>query len=170
MVLSFQTKRLQIVEIENTFSVTERKRLIEQVPDILTPSVVKNLPPYFHDIDSTALAEQWLTRMQSESRLLQVKSELEETIGFLFAYVENDTIAHIGYLLAEQHWGKGIASELLQGFIQTVSTSESWVKLIAGVEHSNYASIHLLNKLGFSKQLHSESGVVFFEYRVSRAE
>lgn len=64
--------------------------------------------------------------MCSESRLLQVKLGQHETIGFLFVYVENESDAHIGYLLAEEHWGKGYASELLQGFIHAVTSIEYW--------------------------------------------
>ncbi|MBF4344461.1 N-acetyltransferase, partial [Vibrio anguillarum] len=111
-------------------SLTERSALVEQIPNILTPLVVENLPPYFHGITSVELATVWLDRMSSESRLLQVKSEAQELIGFLFAYVESESEAHIGYLLSEEYWGKGLASELLKSFIEKIVKTESWSKLV----------------------------------------
>jgi RimJ/RimL family protein N-acetyltransferase len=97
-----------------------------------------------------------------------VKSNDNQLIGFLFAYVEDESDAHIGYLLAEEFWGKGLASELLKGFITEVAKMESWSTLIGGVDRSNIASANLLKKLGFVEQASDESAVVFYEYKLSR--
>ncbi len=106
MAISFETQRLKVEEVASELTVPERSALLERVPGILTPSVVENLPPYFHGIVSRELAEIWLDRMFSESRLLQVKYNDNQLIGFLFAYVEDESDAHIGYLLAEEFWAK----------------------------------------------------------------
>ncbi|BCB42057.1 hypothetical protein VagYM19_12470 [Vibrio alginolyticus] len=108
--------------------------------------------------------------MLSESRLLQVKSEEQELIGFLFAYVESESEAHIGYLLSEEYWGKGLASELLKSFIEEIVETESWLKLVGGVEKSNVASANLLKKLGFIEQPANESGVSFYEYTIPQPQ
>ncbi|OEE98910.1 GNAT family N-acetyltransferase [Vibrio crassostreae 9ZC13] len=168
MAISFETQRLKVEEVAGELTVPERSALLERVPGILIPSVVENLPPYFHGIVSGELAEIWLDRMLSESRLLQVKSNDNQLIGFLFAYVEDESDAHIGYLLAEEFWGKGFASELLQSFITEVAKTESWSTLIGGVDRSNIASANLLKKLGFVEQASDESAVVFYEYKLSR--
>jgi len=168
MRVSFETQRLKVVEVLSDLTLVERNELLEQVPNILTPLVVENLPPYFHGITSRESAQAWLERMLQESRLFQVRSEKGELIGFLFVFVENETDAHIGYLLSEQYWGKGLASELLQSFIEEVAIKESWLKLIGGVEKSNLASANLLRKLGFVERADSESGVVFYEYKIER--
>ncbi|MEZ8100985.1 GNAT family N-acetyltransferase [Vibrio bivalvicida] len=168
MVISFTTARMHIVEIESQLSPQEWHALLMRVPEILTPSVVENLPPYFHAISSTDLAQVWLDRMLSDSRLLQVKSAADEVIGFLFIHAENQRDAHIGYLLAEEYWGKGLASELLKGFIQEVAMSELWNKLIGGVDHSNLASAHLLKKLGFVERDGDEGPVAFYEYAIAK--
>lgn len=107
MTISFETERLRVVEVSGQLALTKRSFLLEQIPKILTPLVVKNLPPYFHGITSSDLAGAWLDRMLSESRLLQVRTKTHELIGFLFAYVENESDAHIGYLLTEKYWAKG---------------------------------------------------------------
>ncbi|WP_333913507.1 GNAT family N-acetyltransferase [Vibrio coralliirubri] len=168
MAISFETQRLKVEEVAGELTVPERSALLERIPGILTPSVVENLPPYFHGIVSGELAEIWLDRMLSESRLLQVKYNDNQLIGFLFAYVEDESDAHLGYLLAEECWGKGFASELLQSFITEVAKTESWSTLIGGVDRSNIASAHLLKKLGFLEQASDESPVAFYEYKLSR--
>ena len=169
MAISFETERLRVEELTVELSSPERSVLIERLPEILTPVVVENLPPYFHGI-SPESADFWLDRMLAESQLFQVKSSKQELIGFLFAYVENGTDAHIGYLLAEAYWGKGLASELLKNFIEEIAKTESWTKLIGGVDTSNIASAHLLKKLGFVEQPVNESGVSFYEYTIPRPQ
>lgn len=170
MTISFETQRLKVDQVSSELASIERSLLLEQIPKILTPLVVKNLPPYFHGITSSELAGIWFDRMLLDSQLLQVKSEVHQLIGFLFAYVENESDAHIGYLLTEKFWGKGLASELLQSFIVEVAKVESWSKLIGGVDVSNDASANLLKKLGFVEQSTNESGVVFYEYTIPRPQ
>lgn len=168
--MSFESQRLTVVEITGELDLSKHSYLLERIPQILTPVVVENLPPYFHGIGSYEQARIWLERMLLESRLLQVETEEHELIGFLFAYVENDEYAHIGYLLGEEYWGRGLASELLQGFIHEVEKSESWLKLIGGVDQSNVASAKLLKKLGFIEQTANDSGVVFYEYTIPQSQ
>ncbi|HCM0711506.1 TPA: GNAT family N-acetyltransferase [Vibrio parahaemolyticus] len=170
MAISFESQRLTVVEITEGFELSKHSCLLERIPQILTPAVVENLPPYFHEIGSSEQARIWLERMLLESRLLQVEAEGRELIGFLFAYVENDEYAYIGYLLAEEYWGRGLASELLQGFIHEVEKSESWLKLIGGVVQSSIASAKLLKKLGFIAQPTKDSGVVFYEYTIPQPQ
>jgi len=164
MAISFQTSRLIVDEVKSELPSSALTPILEVIPQILTPQVVQNLPPYFHNIDSIDKAEIWLKQMLSESRLLLVKSDNQQLIGFLFASSESDNEAHIGYLLTEQCWGKGLASELLQGFIAEATKAKTWTKLIGGVDRSNLASIHLLTKLSFTQQQPKHNDVLFFEY------
>lgn len=170
MAISFESQRLTVVEITEGFDLSKHSYFLERIPQILTPAVVENLPPYFHEIGSGEQARIWLGRMLSESRLLQVEADGQELIGFLFVYVENDEYAHIGYLLAQEYWGRGLASELLQGFINSVEKSEPWLKLIGGVDQANIASAKLLQKLGFIEQPSNDSCVVFYEYLISKPQ
>ncbi|WP_096087788.1 GNAT family N-acetyltransferase [Agaribacterium haliotis] len=169
MAISFASSRLKVVEVTEDFAWPRCLYMLERIPKILTPAVVENLPPYFHKVATSEQAKIWLERMLLESRLFQVQSGSSELIGFLFAHVENNDTAHIGYLLAEEYWGRGLASELLQGFICEVEKSEPWLKLIAGVDQSNIASANLLKKLGFVEQLANDSGVVIYEYAIPRS-
>jgi len=101
--------------------------------------------------------------MLNECCLLMLQSQHQEVIGLLFVYTEKHD-AHIGYLLAEQYWGQGLAFELLQGFINLACTHSYWRKLIAGVDELNRPSIKLLKKLAFEEQASKENGMLFYEF------
>ncbi|MED5513598.1 GNAT family N-acetyltransferase [Pseudoalteromonas sp. Cn5-37] len=118
-------------------------------------------------MDSIAAAEKWLANMLDECRLLMLQSQQQEVVGLLFIYTEKHD-AHIGYLLAEQYWGQGLAFELLQGFINLAGTQSQWHKLIAGVDESNTPSIKLLKKLAFEEQASKENGMLFFEFNLKQ--
>lgn len=169
MALSFNSLRLKVSEITADFSASERAELITQIPEILSPCVVESLPPHFQGIHSSDLAETWLDRMLSESRLLLVRTLDNTLIGFLFIFSENNRDAHIGYLLSEIFWGQGLATELLENFIAVVSEKGLWSTLIGGVESSNTASISLLKKLNFVEQTESDSQseTLFYSYSIN---
>jgi len=163
MNLSFNTQRLNVIELNSNDTKSERTTLVNALPAILTPAVVANLPSYFQGVDSIAAAEKWLANMLNECRLLMLQSQHQEVIGLLFVYTEKHD-AHIGYLLAEQYWGQGLAFELLQGFINLACTQSYWHKLIAGVDELNTPSIKLLKKLAFEEQASKENGMLFYEF------
>tara|TARA_B100000315_G_scaffold222107_1_gene225956 strand:+ start:271 stop:783 length:513 start_codon:yes stop_codon:yes gene_type:complete len=167
MALSFNTPRLNVIEINSNTAKLEQTTLVNALPSILTPAVVANLPGYFQGIDSIAAAEKWLANMLDECRLLMLQSQQQEVVGLLFIYTEKHD-AHIGYLLAEQYWGQGLAFELLQGFINLAGTQSQWHKLIAGVDESNTPSIKLLKKLAFEEQASKENGMLFFEFNLKQ--
>ncbi len=168
MTLSFTTQRLKVVEVDAHISSDERAQLLADVPQILTPTVVAALPPYFHGVNSFAAAEVWLEQMLAQSRLLRVQSVDGEVIGFLFIYVAPDNVAHIGYVLAQASWGKGLATELLQG-LMIEARKTPWHKLVGGVDQGNLASVKLLKKLGFVAQEADENGVIMFEYVLTQS-
>jgi len=167
MAISFNTPRLNVIEIDSNAAKSEQTVLVNALPAILTPAVVANLPGYFQGIDSIAAAEKWLANMLNECRLLMVQSQHQEVVGLLFIHTEKHD-AHIGYLLAEQYWGQGLAFELLQGFINLADTQSHWHKLIAGVDESNTPSIKLLKKLAFEEQASKENGMLFFEFNLNQ--
>jgi len=165
MTLSFKTSRLNVFEISSDTPKSDIECLLSQIPTLLTPMVVKNLPPYFQDMKSETDAQIWLEKMLSESRFFVLsQSDLKSAVGFLFAYVENADDVHIGYLLGEEYWGEGLASELLQGFIAYTAKTESWSRLIAGVERGNQASSRLLLKLGFVVDTIRDGEVLIYKY------
>ena len=164
----YSTSRMNIFEISSDISNSELSSLLSRVPKLLSSAVVEGLPPYFHGIKTQPDAKVWLEHMMLESSLFLVKhDEKDVIIGFIFIFSDDDCDAHIGYLLAKEYWGMGLAMEMLQGFIDNATKNEQWVKFIAGVDLHNDASSKLLLKLGFEKQLPSDGQVVFYEYLLS---
>ncbi len=173
MALEFKTTRLSVLERSSEIEQNELSEILERVPELLSTPVVEYLPPYFQGIKSQSDAQLWFERMVSESRLFVVRhNDLDLIIGFIFASIENDHDAHIGYLLGEAYWGQGLASELLKGFIAQANKEKKWTKLVGGMDSSNIASSRLLVKLGFAKQHepHDGSQVVFYEYQLSKPQ
>lgn len=164
MSIIFETSRLKAKELSSAIVSESNPKLITQILNVLTPSVVHNLPPYFHGINDESQASKWLERILSDGRLVEVTDDSGELVGFIFIHETNHTTSHIGYLLAESYWGKGLATELLKEFINTVKVTESWEVLVAGVNASNQASCQLLKKLGFIEKLPNEGNSLFFEY------
>ncbi len=174
MILKYQTARLNVFEVANDLAQFDSTELLACVIALLSPAVVKNLPPYFHNINSVIDAQKWLARMVTESRLFVIEhKDASSKIGFIFAYSEqgeqnkSGDDAHIGYLLGEDHWRQGLASELLTGFIEFSLQEQQWGKLIAGVAQDNSASSNLLEKLGFTPQPASDNQVIFYQYQLT---
>ncbi|MBT8438316.1 MAG: N-acetyltransferase, partial [Gammaproteobacteria bacterium] len=90
MSLEFETSRLKVFERSTDIEQSELSVLCLRIPELLTPSVVEHLPPYFHGIESPSDAEHWFYKMVSESRLFVVKHKKPDSIiGLVFAFVEN---------------------------------------------------------------------------------
>ena len=98
MAISFNTPRLNVIEIDSNAAKSEQTALVNALPAILIPAVVANLPGYFQGIASIAAAEKWLANMLDECRLLMLQSQQQEVVGLLFIYTENHN-AHIGLSL-----------------------------------------------------------------------
>ena len=163
MTITIVTERLDVQEVAAHPSIKVIEPLLTAITKTLTPTVVENLPPYFHDIVTIEDAKHWLDKMLDESRLLLVKEQSSnEIIGFLFISNSDYSEAHIGYLLSEKHWGKGLATELLSGFIEMAARLKQWKKLVGGVDVTNKASSKLLTRLGF-KKASAKDGIVFYE-------
>ena len=69
------------------------------------------------------------------------------------------TDVRLGYLLAEQAWGRGLASELVGGFVCWYEANPAIRHLVAGVDQDNVASVRVLEKNGFVPSVRTdESG------------
>ena len=166
MIRLFDTSRLSVDEASLNISETEQRALYDAVLKILTPSVVENLPDYFHNINSTAAAARWFERMTSESRLFIVRlKQSEDVVGFVFIYSDN-LDAHIGYLLGEFFWGLGYAKEFLSALILWCQQNARWSRLIGGVDITNVRSSKLLIGLGFEVLPGVKGTTQFYAYKL----
>ncbi|MEW6981291.1 GNAT family N-acetyltransferase [Colwelliaceae bacterium 6471] len=166
----FFSDRIEICDF-NLLVEDEKKQVVNAVTNILSPNVVKALPDDWQAITSIEKAQSWLQLRLDESELLVLTLKAtNELIGFLLLsrFDKKQGVSdgiHIGYLLGEQYWGQGYASELLSAFVDFTHQSDNYPRLIAGVETNNIASRKVLEKAGFiiSENETSAEGNIFYE-------
>lgn len=161
----FQTSRLNVVPIAKFEQHCEQDTLLTDIIAILTPAVVEELPAYFQNITSAKHAQYWLSEMKRESRLYVVTSvDTNKMLGFLFLYETQNDVMHLGYVMSEECWGNGFATELLKELVAYCRQHNVVSELVGGVSDKNTASIKVLNKAGFIKSAPNDEGVCFYHY------
>ncbi len=118
---------------------------------MLTPPVLQHLPPDFGPGDGSAAMPQWIAARQERAQVSLIETG-PNLIGLLFLFRTEPaatTDLHIGYLLAEEAWGQGYATEVLNGLIDHLRDLAP-VTLRAGVAADNPASARVLIKVGFA--------------------
>lgn len=148
---SFSTKRLSVNEW-HSFTPDEwpQQDLDNVVREILTERVTKNLPPIWQGSYNLSRARQWINERDKEGiTLLAVEKSSEQAIGMIILFESNASgNLRLGYLLNESAWGKGLASELVGGFVNWCRHHDIH-SVAGGVERSNVASRRVLEKCGF---------------------
>ncbi|MBT3051919.1 MAG: GNAT family N-acetyltransferase [Candidatus Thiodiazotropha sp. (ex Codakia orbicularis)] len=120
------------------------------VLNTLTPRVTQSLPPVWQGAYTLERANHWINERDKEGVTLIVvdKSSLD-AIGFVILFESsNYKDLRLGYLLKESAWGKGFASELIQGLVEW-STNKGISSITGGVDVDNIASKRVLEKNGF---------------------
>ncbi len=150
----FETQRLSVLHwgrIAPTGQVS--KALHTQLTSMLTPKVLAFLPDAMQLDSNVTGLDKWLNARKTESELLVIQDkQTTALIGLLILtdFEEDGNIEiRLGYLLAEQHWGKGYATELLQGLVKWSRGRNYPLTLLGGVEKNNTASAKALRKAGF---------------------
>ena len=93
---------------------------------------------------SRELFEQRWHRQLGEREIAKTILYDGEVVGKVGSFgVEDET--HVGYLVAQSHWGRGIMSEALRLFLEELTHRP----LIAHVANSNIGSRRVLEKCGF---------------------
>lgn len=153
---SFDTARLTVAEWHAAATVGPRGRdLAEVVMSLLTPAVTRALPPEWQGRYTRERAGQWVTERDDEGTTLLVTERASTTaVGLMItlestAKGETGLDVRLGYVLAESVWGRGLGSELLDGFIRWCRAEAALRSLIAGVSEDNPASVRILEKNGF---------------------
>eukprot|EP00038_Savillea_parva_P015746 m.221581 g.221581 ORF g.221581 m.221581 type:complete len:179 (+) comp32012_c0_seq1:215-751(+) len=149
----FQTERMQVGEWRS-LPVSETDMALA-VARILTAPVTRSLPPDWQGDYDQRRARQWLEDRQKEEAMVLLASDCatQDALGLMILHDDRERKGHcmrIGYLLAEHVWGKGLATELLHGFVEWCR-KHGVTALIAGVASENGASQRVLEKNGFVK-------------------
>jgi ribosomal-protein-alanine N-acetyltransferase len=133
------------------------------VARIMTEPVTQTLPEHWQGRYTLDRARAWVDERNSEGvTLLAVDRSTREAVGFviLFEAGSGDSGGgadlRLGYLLAEQSWGKGLATELLAGLVDWCREQHSIVSITGGVSRDNPGSVRVLEKCGFRKIEHPD--------------
>jgi len=159
----FVTQRLLVDHWAATLTKgTAKQQFAEELMPILSPRVLENLPPSLQVAQTQQAVAGWINDRAAESDVYLVRLRQSETlIGLLilvnFIEPEATPEVHLGYLFSETAWGKGYASELIDGLLQEAINSAP-LTLIGGVAKANEASAHILKKRGFLPQANRSDG------------
>jgi RimJ/RimL family protein N-acetyltransferase len=98
----------------------------------------------------TRTSEHWVVeRDQEGTTLIVVEKQTKHPIGLVMLHSScSKTDIRLGYMLSESVWGKGLASELIQGLVARGSRHKI-NSFIGGVGLENKASKRVLEKNGF---------------------
>ena len=133
-----------------------RSALLAELTLLLTPAVTNFLPEPMQLSKGPNAVARWVSAQSGEGDVFCVRDgETQDLLGLLIlvGFEEPDGVltVRLGYLLAENAWGKGIATELVKGFVHWCEEQDFSIQLLGGVEKENGASTSVLIKAGFEK-------------------
>lgn len=121
---------------------------------LLTPKVTAPLPPSLRFAGGAAEAAAWMAARAAEARVLLAADRDGTVLGLLLLApdegAEGGAVLHLGYLLAEAAWGRGLAREMVQGLVLALAPGPA-ARLLGGVGRDNPASARVLRKCGFAE-------------------
>jgi [ribosomal protein S5]-alanine N-acetyltransferase len=111
----------------------------------------------------------YLTRAEAEQRIVNESAAIERgdsvrwalapreggeivgTAGF-WRWGRDHHLAEIGYELAPEHWGRGLATEALRAIVRYGFAEQGLHRVEANLEPGNVRSARVLEKLGFVRE------------------
>ena len=154
---TFETERLLVTEWHSPSSSDwQQQELVHVVAAILTEQVTRSLPASWQGSYTVERAREWIEERDKEgATLLVIDKLIHQAVGLMILFEmqteegNGDTDLRLGYLLSEATWGKGIASELVNGFVSWCRGQTSISSIAGGVALDNSASKRVLEKNGF---------------------
>ncbi|MDH3682140.1 MAG: GNAT family N-acetyltransferase [Acidimicrobiia bacterium] len=171
---SFTTARLAVRDWQAApISGRDEPRLADIVAGLLTDAVTRHLPADWQGPYTPPRASRWIAERDAEGPVLLVADrETGEPLGLLllfeYEHGEDGVEVRLGYLLAERAWGRGLATELITGFVAWCRTRPTVRSVVGGVEPGNEASIRVLERCGFERLAcdPGEGGELFYALRL----
>ena len=153
----FDTERLIVKEWRSLLPSEWRQQELEHVvAAILTERVTRSLPVSWQGSYTIERAREWITKRDEEgATLLVIDKMTHQAVGLMILFEMqaeegNSSIdVRLGYLLSEDTWGQGIASELVKGFASWCREQTTVSSIAGGVTLDNPASKRVLEKNGF---------------------
>lgn len=97
---------------------------------------------WFHTLEITKMGKRWI--------IADTKNQCIGSLGF-FAFNKAHGSIEISYQLIKSMWGKGIMSQCLKLFLESLNSREDILFAIAYAHQNNPASKSVLEKAGFEK-------------------
>ena len=98
----------------------------------------------FPSRDHDAFMAHWKKIMAYENNLIKTISYAGEVAGYILSW-EMEGEREVGYWLGKEYWGKGIATQAVTEYVNSVQTRP----LMAHVARHNIGSRRVLEKCGF---------------------
>jgi len=118
------------------------------------PRVAVQLRDLFPSPYTLADAEEWLAIAEAQDPVTNVAIADGPTVMGGIGLVLQDDIAsksaELGYWLAVDYWGRGIATQAVQRFVRFGFESFDLVRIFACVKADNTGSVRVLEKSGFT--------------------
>ena len=155
---AFETERLSAAGWHSiAFEGSAQGELADVVADMLTAAVTRSLPEQWSGDYSVDRARDWIAERDDEGvTLLVFDRSSGRPVGLMVLFEEHidgdqeqgSVDVLLGYLLGEDSWGQGFASELVAGFVDWCRDHEV-AAIVGGVADGNPASVRVLTKNGF---------------------
>lgn len=109
-------------------------------------------------------AEVWLNMVVNKKPVTQFAIEVDENavgaIGFIIKEDVQRIQAEIGYWLAEEYWGKGIAVAALKAVTEYAFKNFDLKRIYADVFEWNKGSMRVLEKAGYELEVRQKKSVI----------
>lgn len=112
----------------------------------MTQDPVANQMSMVYPRSREAFEEQWNVRTGDSESVVRTILLDGEIVGRINSFVKDDE-THVGYLIAQAYWGKGVMTSALSRFVELIELRP----LIAHAAKSNIGSCRVLEKCGFVK-------------------
>lgn len=158
----WQTSRLDIAPWHDSAA----DDLAEFLGLLLTPAVTASLPPGWGiAADNRPQLDAWIADRDAEGSVFLV-ADTGRPIGLLIVGEvggrDECTDLRIGYLLIEDAWGSGFATELIAGFVERCREAGKVNSISAGVAAENGASINVLERAGLTRLRSERDGELMY--------
>ena len=167
----FETARLTVGDW-HAIADEHRIDLAAFVTAALTETTTAALPTNWSGDFTSDRARRLIAERDAESAtLLAVERATNEAIGLvILGEVAAETPPRIdlrvGYIIVESAWGRGLATELVEGLVAWARTQESIRTISAGVTEDNFASARVLIKNGFGAAPDQSAGETIYVLRL----
>lgn len=153
----FTTERLVVEPWNDGLSSSE----LEELDEILDEDVTAFLPDSLQYRNGETEVLVWVRAFSSgTNKVSSVRLHNSDLAGLLLLMnpsASQEDVHHLGYIFGKKYWGRGLATELLNGLVKQLTDDGYKGEVHAGVAKGNPASAKVLQKVGFETHEPSES-------------